>query len=168
MSASVIVVLFLCNFVILSTCFGVMVYIYYRKQKELTVSLQCQFQAEEKRLELLTGELSAIADTLAKKIEKKEKDLGFLLEKIKYTEQKVHAGIVPNVPGSDAAATRPPVTVTKIFADAEKYKDIYCYADKGMRLTDIARKTGKAKGEIELILSLRTAQEQQSERVPSL
>jgi len=164
-----IAILFASNFVILSGVAGGVLYLLSKRYKKMNKEVLTYLHTEEARLEDVSADLMKIADALLNRLEAKEKDVKVLCDeytrKMELFHRDHHANMVHNnvslVPVEESAACSGAEdchvrnTHEQYWSEDSKYKEIYYYADKGMRVVEIARKTGKTKGEIELILSLR-------------
>lgn len=144
------------NFLLMSIFSGCLLYFHEKKYVRMKNEVARTMHAEENRLEMLSNDLLHIAEVLYDRLEKKEKDLRVLMlegdEAIKQVTARKTTAPQKHIESVVIKVKNDPQEY--LGADA-KYKEVYYYADKKMSLVEIAKKTGKPKGEIELILSLR-------------
>ena len=170
MTITTALILFGVNFLILYALALVLSHFSMKRKKELEELLELKIQQEEDRLEDLSNDLLKIADVLLNRIEEKEKEVNKTVKKIEALVAEANEIYV------EPASTQPPksskaknrtvgrvrverrelLKQSKEYLDMDsKFKEIYFLADKGEAIAKIAKKTGKTKGEVELVLSLR-------------
>jgi len=168
-------ILFLTNFIILSLFSLGLLFIYHRKRDELDHHRHSRIMKEKDDLEELSDKLLKASELLLKKVDLKEKRLKALIIQLdkRLTSIQVRKVSLLNrakkntkdFTSTSLGVRRPQLPLGKTtyqekqeyLAENSKYKEIYYLADTGVSLVDIARKTGKTKGEIDLVLSLRRA-----------
>lgn len=160
-------ILFIINFCSLTlVSFCIILFLMKREAASRDTTIK-ELKNKEKKMESLLNEISDVTTLLYADISKKEKELYSLLENVTNkiseleksnalvdgAENSAHRSISSmQVLSSHAHASRKKNDVHK----REKHVRIYSLADQGFGIVEIAQMLGMLKGEVELILNLRS------------
>ncbi len=146
-----------------------------------TLSLYCLWQLHRwlrsaeaasaegpRRLEKLVDELVATAEATVSMVDEKAETLTAAIERADLVLRRLEGAVAtsPSERAKEEPAAEPPVAVREpVLAPAPKqaaepdlppaYAEVYRMADKGLGVTEIARRLNMTKGEVQLILGLR-------------